>query len=123
MIMGELRSFNLPTLRVLLLEHIHPCAEETLKGCGFIVDQESGALSEDELVKRIPEYHVLGVRSKTVVSARVLEAGRKLISVCCFCIGTNQVDLDKATSKGVIWVDDGPDRGLQLAVFQQPQRW
>src|SRR4051794_37123656 len=87
--------------RALLLEQIHAAAEEILRSAGFQVDAIPRALDEDELVQRVEGVSLLGIRSKTQVTPRVLDAGRNLISVGAFCIGTNQVDLAAASERGV----------------------
>ena len=94
-------SFPLEKINFLLLENIHRTAREAIEGEGFHLECLSGALGEEELLARIPEVHVLGIRSKTRVTARVLAEARRLISVGCFCIGTNQVDLQAANRRGV----------------------
>jgi hypothetical protein len=72
-----------------------------LREQGFQVDFHTGAWSEDELVEKIGQYHAIGIRSKTRLTKRVFEAAHQLLVVGCFCIGTNQVDLDSATKNGV----------------------
>ncbi len=94
-------SFPKSKINVLLLEKIHPVAEELFSSDGFNVSTVDRALSEEELIKRIPDTHVIGIRSKTKINANVLDHAKKLLSVGCFCIGTNQVDLAKANSLGV----------------------
>ncbi len=88
-------------VRVLLLEQIHPDAVEILTSCGFSVETADGALDEDELIVRIQGVSLLGIRSKTQVTARVIAAADKLIAIGAFCIGTNQIDLDAASVHGV----------------------
>jgi D-3-phosphoglycerate dehydrogenase / 2-oxoglutarate reductase len=88
-------------VKVLLLESIHPIATEAFRRAGFEVDVRSGSLSEDDLVDALPGVSLLGIRSNTRVTPRVLEAGKDLLAVGCFCIGTNQVDLVDATERGV----------------------
>lgn len=88
-------------IRALLLEQVHPVAVEALRAEGHIVDTEARALDEDELLNRLGDYHVLGVRSKTHVSKAVLEANPQLLAVGAFCIGTNQIDLDTAAHRGI----------------------
>jgi D-3-phosphoglycerate dehydrogenase / 2-oxoglutarate reductase len=88
-------------VRVLLLEHIHPDATALLTSAGFQVETLDRALDEDELVERIGDVTVLGIRSKTHVTARVLDAAPELIAIGAFCIGTNQIDLSGASERGV----------------------
>jgi D-3-phosphoglycerate dehydrogenase len=95
-------SFEKHRLRFLLLEGIHPSAVQTLHAAGYAsIDRSSKSLSEEELIEKLPRYHFLGIRSRTHLTAPVLEAAKKLAAVGCFCIGTNQVDLDAAMLKGV----------------------
>lgn len=86
---------------MLLLENIHPVAVEVLEARGFEVELLSGSLSEDELIARLPGVSLLGIRSNTTVTERVLESAPGLLAVGCFCIGTNQVDLKAAAARGV----------------------
>jgi len=87
--------------RVLLLENVHPSALEAFGVHGFDVECRKGALKEDELIRALPGFHLLGIRSKTRVTERVLAAADTLLSVGCFCIGVNQVDLAAANRRGV----------------------
>jgi len=86
---------------VLLLENIHPSAVELLAGEGFQVERASGALPEAELIERIRDVHLLGIRSKTRVTPAVLDEARRLLAVGAFCIGTNQIALDHGRGRGV----------------------
>jgi D-3-phosphoglycerate dehydrogenase len=94
-------SFPKNEIKILLLENIHPSANELFGGEGFQIERVSGALKEDELVERIRDVHVLGLRSKTRVTARALDEARRLLAVGAFCIGTNQIDLAHANTRGV----------------------
>ncbi len=94
-------SYPRSRMRMLLLENVHPAAVERLQDAGYQVETVKGALGEDALIERIKGVHVLGVRSKTQVSARVLDAADRLMAVAAFCIGTNQIDLDAAAEHGV----------------------
>ena len=96
-----LQPFNTDTIRILLLENVSQGAVSMLREQGFQVDFHTGAWSEDELVEKIGQYHAIGIRSKTRLTKRVFEAAHQLLVVGCFCIGTNQVDLDSATKNGV----------------------
>ena len=87
--------------RVLLLEGIHPLADHTFTAAGYRVTSVGRAYDEDELVAALDGVHLLGIRSKTQVTERVLDAAPDLAAVGAFCIGTNQIDLDGATARGV----------------------
>ncbi len=95
------QSYPKSRIKVLLLENVHPVAIEAFEREGFNVETIKGALDEDELIERIKDVSILGIRSKTMVTRRVLENANKLISIGAFCIGTNQIDLKAATEKGV----------------------
>jgi D-3-phosphoglycerate dehydrogenase / 2-oxoglutarate reductase len=88
-------------LRALLVEGVHPAAVDLLSAAGIVVDQVDRALDEQELVSRLDGVHVLGLRSGTYVTADVLAKAPDLRVVGAFCIGTNQIDLQAATERGV----------------------
>jgi D-3-phosphoglycerate dehydrogenase len=88
-------------VRALLLEQIHPDAESILRSAGFEVRTMDRALDEDELVEAVGDVTLLGIRSKSHVSRRVLEAAPHLLAIGAFCIGTNQIDLLAASERGV----------------------
>ena len=94
-------SYPRSRIKMLLLENIHPAAVERLEEAGYSVETMKGALDEDDLIEKIKGVHVLGIRSKTNVTERVLEAADRLLAVAAFCIGTNQIDLDACAAKGV----------------------
>jgi D-3-phosphoglycerate dehydrogenase len=87
--------------RVLLLENIHPEAVSRLESEGYLVETTKGGLDEDELMERIAGVSVLGIRSKTQVSSRVLRAADQLAVIGAFCIGTDQIDLAAAAGEGI----------------------
>jgi len=87
--------------RVLLLEQIHPEAVERLQSADFEVTSLDRALDEAELIDAIADVHLLGIRSKTQVTDKVLSAAPNLLAIGAFCIGTNQIDLLSATEHGV----------------------
>lgn len=86
---------------VLLLENIHPVARQAFENAGFAVETATGSLAEDELIARLKSVSILGIRSNTTISARVLEKAPQLLAVGAFCIGTNQIDLKAAAEQGV----------------------
>jgi D-3-phosphoglycerate dehydrogenase len=88
-------------IRVLLLEQIHPDAVELLQSAGFDVTNYDRAMDSDELISLIGDVHLLGIRSKTHVTDKVLASAPNLLAIGAFCIGTNQIDLLSATAHGV----------------------
>lgn len=88
-------------VKALLLENIHPLGTEVLHAAGLEVSTRSGALDEDELIDSLQGVQVLGIRSKTHLTKRVLDNAPDLIATGAFCIGTNQIDLDAAAQTGV----------------------
>jgi D-3-phosphoglycerate dehydrogenase len=96
------QSFPKSRIKILLLENIHENALKQLTSDGFKVELLSHSLSEDELIEKIKGVHILGIRSKTKVTQRVIEAADKLMAIGTFCIGTTQVDLQACKMKGVV---------------------
>lgn len=94
-------SYPKNRIKVLLLENIHENAIAKLKEEGFTVEVYPAGMTEDELVKAIQDVSILGIRSKTQVTKKVLANAKRLISVGAFCIGTNQIDLSECLTKGV----------------------
>ncbi|WP_400193974.1 phosphoglycerate dehydrogenase [Hymenobacter sp. B81] len=94
-------SYPKNRIRVLLLENPDARAAELFRAEGYQVETIPGGLDEDELVQRIEGVSILGIRSKTQVTPRVLEAANRLIAVGAFCIGTNQIDLVGCLHRGV----------------------
>lgn len=95
-------SYPKDRINILFLENISDKAVLQFKQNGYTnVRKLSGALSEAELIKEIKDVHILGIRSKTLITKKVLEAAAKLQAIGCFCIGVNQVDLNAAMQKGV----------------------
>jgi D-3-phosphoglycerate dehydrogenase len=88
-------------MRALLLEGIHPDAVSRLKAEAYAVDIVGRALDEAELIERVSDVQLLGIRSKTRVTAAVLEAAPELVAIGAFCIGTDQIDLTAAARGGV----------------------
>ena len=94
-------SFPKDRIKILLLENIHATAHEIFHQEGYQVEALSHSLPVDELAQKIADVHILGIRSKTQLRAAALAGARRLLTVGCFCIGTNQVDLDAANRRGV----------------------
>ncbi len=94
-------SYPKNRINVLLLENVHPVALELMKLEGFNVETYHAAMTEEELCQKIKNVSVLGIRSKTQVTEKVLEHANRLMVIGAFCIGTNQIDLKTATKKGI----------------------
>ncbi|WP_208292783.1 phosphoglycerate dehydrogenase [Naumannella halotolerans] len=89
-------------MKALLLENVHPCADTILAEAGIEVERRSGALDTDELITALEGVDLLGIRSKTQVSAEVFQARPGLRAIGAFCIGTNQIDLDAAAAAATV---------------------
>lgn len=95
-------SYPRERINILFLENISDRAVKTFRQQGYSqIERVNQALSEEELARRIRDIHILGIRSKTQITNKVLDGARKLQAIGCFCIGVNQVDLVSATRKGV----------------------
>lgn len=99
--MNKKLSFPKDKIKILLLENIHQEAFKYLQDVGYRVEGIGKSLGHDEMMDAIQDVHVLGIRSKTRVSAEHLQHAHKLKAIGCFGVGTNQVALDEATSRGV----------------------
>lgn len=98
----ELTSYPKEKIKILFLENISDKAVQKFKENGYTnVTKLGGALSEDELIKAVKDVHLLGIRSKTQITKKVLDSAPKLQAIGCFCIGTNQVNLKEATKQGI----------------------
>jgi D-3-phosphoglycerate dehydrogenase / 2-oxoglutarate reductase len=94
-------SFPKADIKVLLLEGVHPVAAAACSAEGYAVESVKSALPEAELIERMRDVHILGIRSKTQVTPAVLDAGKRLLTLGAFCIGTNQVALRHAAQRAV----------------------
>lgn len=95
-------SYPKDKIKILFLENISEKAVQYFKDQGYTdVKKIAGALSEEELIKAIKDVHILGIRSKTFISKKVLDSAKKLQAIGCFCIGTNQVDIKACKQKGI----------------------
>lgn len=103
-----LTSYPKDKVKILLLESVHPAAIQLFKSAGYTdIESLTGSVSEQELIERISKVHILGIRSKTQITDAVLQKADKLIALGAFCIGTNQIQMKAARSRG-------------LAVFNSP---
>ncbi|KAH6574410.1 hypothetical protein BASA60_005580 [Batrachochytrium salamandrivorans] len=95
------KPFNACNIKVLLLEGVNQTGIKILTNAGYQVEAHAKALPEALLKEKIKDVHAIGIRSKTQLTADVLKEAKKLMAVGCFCIGTNQVDLEYAASHGI----------------------
>ncbi|EAR55553.1 Phosphoglycerate dehydrogenase [Photobacterium sp. SKA34] len=95
-------SLNKDKIKILLLEGLHPSSLEVLQQAGYTnIEYHKGSLAGEELLEAVKDAHFIGIRSRTQLTPEVFAAARKLTAVGCFCIGTNQVDLDEAMRRGI----------------------
>ncbi|ODS65785.1 MAG: D-3-phosphoglycerate dehydrogenase [Acidovorax sp. SCN 68-22] len=95
-------SLDKSKIKFLLLEGLHPSALQVLRNAGYEqIDALPGALPQEQLIERIRDVHFIGIRSRTQLTAEVLAQAHKLVAIGCFCIGTNQVDLNAARERGI----------------------
>src|SRR5882757_7197473 len=95
-------SYPKEKINILFLENISDTAVKQFKDAGYSsVRKLGGALSEEQLMKEVKDVHLLGIRSKTQITPKILAAANKLQAIGCFCIGVNQVDLKNARQQGV----------------------
>jgi D-3-phosphoglycerate dehydrogenase / 2-oxoglutarate reductase len=95
------QSYPISKMKVLLLENISQEAVTKFEEEGYIVETINRSLSEDELLEKISDVSILGIRSKTEITGKVLAKANKLLVIGAFCIGTNQIDLVSAAEKGI----------------------
>lgn len=96
-----LKPFSTGDIKILILENINQTALDSFHQKGYQVEFHKTSLPEDELIEKIKDVHVIGIRSKTKLTAKVLSHAKNLIAIGCFCIGTNQVDLEYAAEHGI----------------------
>jgi len=95
-------SFAKDEIRIVLLEGISQSAVDTFRAAGYShIHTQSKSLPEDELKAHIADAHILGIRSRTQLTSDIISHAKKLMAVGCFCIGTNQVDLEAAELAGI----------------------
>ena len=95
-------SLEKSKIRILLLEGVHQSAIDTLNAAGYTnIEYLTHSLAEEDLIEKIADAHFVGIRSRTQLTEKVFDAAKKLVAVGCFCIGTNQVNLQAATRRGI----------------------
>src|SRR5258708_26026753 len=94
-------SFPKSEIKILLLENVHPVAREAFAVEGFQVEVVNQAVSEAELAQRVRDVHVLGIRSKTQITPKVVDEAKRMLAIGAFCIGTNQIALAHANTRGI----------------------
>ena len=99
-----MEKYSLPKdkIKILLLEGLHQSAVQTFKNQGYSnIEYLKTSLDEAELIEKIRDVHFIGIRSRTQLTDKVLAEAQKLAAIGCFCIGTNQVDLDAALRRAI----------------------
>ena len=94
-------SYPKNRIKVLLLENVHPKGIELFEEEGYQIEIHSAGLTEDELAEKIKDVSLIGIRSKTQITKKVLDNANRLLAIGAFCIGTNQIDLDECQTKGI----------------------
>ncbi|MGL4381818.1 MAG: phosphoglycerate dehydrogenase [Vibrio sp.] len=95
-------SLEKDRIKILLLEGLHPSSVEVLQAAGYSnIEYHKGSLEEAELIEAIKDVHFVGIRSRSNLTEKVINAAEKLVAIGCFCIGTNQVDLNAAAKRGI----------------------
>ncbi|WP_217516563.1 phosphoglycerate dehydrogenase [Vibrio metschnikovii] len=95
-------SLEKDKIKILLLEGLHPSTVEVLQAAGYSnIEYHKGSLEETELLEAVKDVHFIGIRSRTNLTESVINAANKLVAIGCFCIGTNQVNLETAAQRGI----------------------
>ena len=95
-------SFPKEKIKILMLEGVHPAALQLFRDHGYSdIEVVKGAMSEEDLCEKIKDVHLLGIRSKTQLTKKIIESGNRLIAVGAYCIGTNQIDMNSSIENGV----------------------
>lgn len=100
-----LKPFDTSEIKVLLLEGLNKTGLNILKNAGYQTEEHQKALDVETLKSKIKDVHAIGIRSKTQLTKEILSHAKNLRVIGCFCIGTNQVDLEYAASRGVSMIN------------------
>ena len=95
-------SYPKNKINVLLLEKVDKIAFDLFKEEGYNVESLDGSLSEKDLIKKIKDVSILGIRSKTIISDKVIKSANKLLAIGAFCIGTNQIKIESCNDSGIV---------------------
>ena len=100
--MSKTTSLDKSKIKFLLLEGVHQSAVDTIKAAGYSnIEYLTGSLPDDQLKEKIADAHFIGIRSRTQLTEEIFDCAKRLVAVGCFCIGTNQVDLNAARERGI----------------------
>ena len=103
MAITNITSYPKDKIKILFLENISDAAIKVFRDAGYTdIKKVGGALTEDQLIEQVKNVHLLGIRSKTQITEKVIKHATKLQAIGCFCIGTNQVNLQAARKKGIV---------------------
>ena len=103
MAITNITSYPKDKIKILFLENISDAAIKVFSDAGYTdIKKVGGALTEDQLIEQVKNVHLLGIRSKTQITEKVIKHATKLQAIGCFCIGTNQVNLQAARKKGIV---------------------
>ena len=95
-------SYPKNKINVLLLEKVDKVAFDLFKEEGYNVESLDGSLDEKDLIKKIKDVSILGIRSKTIISDKVIKSANKLLAIGAFCIGTNQIKFESCNDSGIV---------------------
>ena len=95
-------SYPKNKINVLLLEKVDKVAFDLFKEEGYNVESLDGSLNEKDLIKEIKDVSILGIRSKTIISDKVIKSANKLLAIGAFCIGTNQIKFESCNDSGIV---------------------
>ncbi len=117
-------SFPKSKIKVLLLEKLDKSAAEIFVKEGYDVETYDGSLNEEKLISKIKKVSILGIRSKTYISKKVIDSADRLLSIGAFCIGTNQINLNECKKAGITdWIGVHMSITLQQSILMVMKVW